>query len=73
MLKTDAVKHYGSEKKLADALMISRQAVNKWGKLVPAHYALEIEVDSLGAVRTRPDLYAVQNKSRQRRMRSIKS
>ncbi len=73
MLKKDAVEHYGSAQRLADAIMISRQAVAKWGRLVPANYALEIEVDTAGAVRTKPELYIKQNKERRLAMRRLKS
>lgn len=35
MTKEEAVKAFGSVRKLADALGISEQAVHQWGDLVP--------------------------------------
>lgn len=35
MNKSAAVKHFGSAKKLADALGITRQAIHAWGPEIP--------------------------------------
>ena len=35
MKKSEAVQHYGSERKISRVLGISHQAVNAWGEIVP--------------------------------------
>ncbi len=58
MRTIDAIKHYKTEYQLAKELDISRQAVSKWGDLVPIARAYEIERISGGAVKVKPRLYA---------------
>ena len=48
MKKSEAVQHYGSERKISQVLGISHQAVNAWGKIVPIKKANKLEIDSGG-------------------------
>jgi DNA-binding transcriptional regulator YdaS (Cro superfamily) len=50
MTKQQAVKHYGSEFRLADALGISRQAVNQW-TVIPLGQQARIELDTGGKLK----------------------
>lgn len=43
MLKSDAIKHYGSGAALARVLGIGKAFVSKWGDEVPQRYAYELE------------------------------
>lgn len=43
MNMTDAVAHFGSKKKLADALGISPSAVTMWGESIPELRQYQIE------------------------------
>lgn len=56
MKTRDAIKHFGSQTKLAQALNITKGAVSQWGENVPAHRALELEKLTGGALRTEPPL-----------------
>jgi hypothetical protein len=51
MTTQDAIKHFGSLKKLADALGIWPQAVYKWGERPPLSKQYELEVKTSGALR----------------------
>ncbi len=51
MKKAEAVKHFGSPSKLADALGITLQAVGQWGDTVPLSRQYQIEVLTAGALR----------------------
>ena len=44
MKKSEAVQHYGSERKISRVLGISHQAVNAWGEVVPIKKAREIQL-----------------------------
>lgn len=46
MKKSEAVQHYGSERKISQVLGISHQAVNAWGKIVPIKKARKIQLDT---------------------------
>lgn len=43
MQKSDAVSHFGSQRKLAEALGIRQASVSGWGELVPLGRAFLIE------------------------------
>ena len=43
MRKEDAVNHFGSAKKLADALGITKGSISQWGEDVPLLRAYELE------------------------------
>ena len=51
MKTEDAVKHYGSIKKLADELGIWPHNISRWGEFVPMARAYEIEVKTNGALK----------------------
>ena len=44
MYTDDAVQHFGGRRQLAEALGISRQAVEQWGKLVARGVAYRLQV-----------------------------
>lgn len=51
MRTADAVKHFGSAVKLAEALGITRQAVSFWGKDVPKLRAYQLQLLTGGVLR----------------------
>jgi hypothetical protein len=57
MKKAEAVAHFGSELKLAAALKISKQAVNKWPDVVPEGTAYKLQVLTGGRLQVDPSLY----------------
>lgn len=66
MLKASAIEHYGSERKVADALGITRSAVNQWGAKIPPLSAMRLDQLTDGALKFDPDDYTgkyVTNKS----------
>lgn len=48
MYTDDAVQHFGGRRQLAEALGISRQAVEQWGKLVARGMAYRLQVMTAG-------------------------
>jgi len=48
MYTADAVKYYGGRRELAEALGITRQAVEQWGKLVALGCAYKLQVITKG-------------------------
>ena len=50
MKTSDAIKHFGSVIKLAEALQITRHAVYLWGDNVPCGRAFQIQVLTNGAL-----------------------
>jgi len=48
MLTNDAVQYYGGRRQLADALGITRQAVEQWGKVVAEGAAYKLQVLTKG-------------------------
>jgi DNA-binding transcriptional regulator YdaS (Cro superfamily) len=48
---SDAIKHFGSIRALADVLTITPQAVYQWGDVVPAGRDFQIEVITNGALK----------------------
>ena len=48
MYTDDAVQHFGGRRQLAQALGISRQAVEQWGKLVARGMAYRLQVMTAG-------------------------
>lgn len=57
MLTNDAVKYFGSKKKLADALGLHRSAISNWPDVVPRGRAFEIESVTDGKLKVDPSLY----------------
>lgn len=50
MKKQDALNHFGSAKKVAEAAKVTRAAVYQWGELVPVVPALRLAEASGGAL-----------------------
>ena len=50
MYTDDAVQHFGGRRQLAQALGISRQAVEQWGKLVVRGMAYRLQVMTKNAL-----------------------
>ena len=57
MYKDTAVDHFGSDVALARALNISRQAVSKWGEIIPEGVAYKLQVLTAGRLVVDPGLY----------------
>ena len=57
MRKEDVIQHFGSEVAVAEALEISRQAVNKWPDTVPEGVAYKLQVMTAGLLRVDPADY----------------
>lgn len=57
MLTRKALEHFGDKYKLADALSISRQAVEQWGEYVPEGTAYKLQVMTAGVLRVDPLAY----------------
>lgn len=53
----DVLQHFGGFAETAEALGISRQAVYKWGKVVPATSAIRIERLTGGQLKIQAHLY----------------
>ena len=63
MLKKDVISHYGTSGHAAQALEISRQAVDKWPAVVPEGSAYKLQVITKGKLRVNPELYKSSNHS----------
>jgi len=57
MKTLDAISHYGSAARLADAMGISRAAVSQWGDTVPASAAALLEKMTGGVLVFDPNVY----------------
>jgi DNA-binding transcriptional regulator YdaS (Cro superfamily) len=57
MTKTDALKHFGSQKKLADALGIKQPSVCNWGAYPP--YVRQVQIQILTGGKLKPELLQV--------------
>lgn len=55
MTTEEAVKFYGSTKRLADALGIWPHVVYRWGKYPPMARQYELEVKSKGELKVEPE------------------
>ena len=60
MRKSDAIVHFGSQQKLADALDIKQGSVSGWGELVPLGRAFIIERITGGKLKVDVSLYKPQ-------------
>lgn len=50
MKKSDVIKHFGTASAAAEALEVTKQAVNGWGPVVPRGIAFETQVITGGAL-----------------------
>jgi len=57
MLTNDAVQYFGGRRQLAEALGISRQAVEQWGKVVAKGAAYQLQVITEGKLVVDPKWY----------------
>lgn len=55
MTRDEAVKHFGSQQRLAQALGIKQASVSLWGEAPPPIRQLQIESVTGGALRAGPD------------------
>ena len=58
MQKSLAIQHFGSVKKLAETLGISRAAVAQWGEIVPPLRAMQLHELTGGQLVYRAETYA---------------
>jgi DNA-binding transcriptional regulator YdaS (Cro superfamily) len=57
MFTDDAVQYYGGRRQLAEALGITRQAVEQWGKIVAEGAAYKLQVITKGKLVADPAKY----------------
>ena len=57
MLTNDAVQYFGGRRQLAEALGITRQAVEQWGKVVAKGAAYQLQVITKGDLVVDPKKY----------------
>lgn len=57
MLKTEAIKFFGTRIKLAKAASVDPSAVSQWGELVPEGRAARLQAASNGVLVYDPDVY----------------
>ena len=58
MTTEDAIKHYGTQTKLADALGIKQGSVSGWGEYPPALRQLQLQQITRGKLKAEPGLLA---------------
>jgi DNA-binding transcriptional regulator YdaS (Cro superfamily) len=58
MLKTDVIAHFGSQAKVARALIITETAVSLWKEIIPEGSAYKIESLTKGALKVDPTMYS---------------
>lgn len=64
MLKSDAIKFYGTRIKVARAAGVDPSAVSQWGELVPEGRAMRLQEASGGALHYDPKVYDEYRKAR---------
>lgn len=58
MKKADVVAYFGgTEQAVADALEVTKQAVNGWGEIVAEGIAYKLQVLTKGALKVDPEIY----------------
>jgi len=57
MKTIDAIEHFGSKRKLAQALDVSTQAIYKWGEIIPALRAYQLQDITDGELEVEPGDY----------------
>jgi hypothetical protein len=74
MHKTEALAHFGTQEKLAQALRITRQAVSQWRELVPLGQAYRLEGITGGRLVVNLRLYERQKAAQiQKRMEQLEA
>jgi DNA-binding transcriptional regulator YdaS (Cro superfamily) len=58
MTTYDAIKHYGTQQKLADALGIAQSTVSEWGAYPPGFRQLQIQHLTRARLRAEPDVFS---------------
>lgn len=59
MTKDAAIKHYGTQDKLAKALGMSQASVSEWGEYPPALRQLQLQQITKGKLKAEPGLLSV--------------
>ena len=54
MNKADAIKHFGTQAKLGEAIGINQGSISAWPDYPPDHRQLQIERITLGALKAEP-------------------
>lgn len=62
MYTDDAVRHFGGRRQVAEALGITRQAVEQWGKIVARGMAYELQVITQNELVVDPSKYKKRRK-----------
>jgi len=57
MLKTQAIKEFGSGYKIAKELGIAQSTISRWGEIVPAQYAIALEALRPGRLKFNKEFY----------------
>jgi transcriptional regulator with XRE-family HTH domain len=56
MTYDEAIAHFGTQVKLAEALRIAQPTVSQWERVVPPRYQFQLEIITDGALRADPEL-----------------
>ncbi len=59
MTTAQALKHYGTQQKLADALDIAQSSVSEWGEFPPKLRQLQLQQITKGRLKAEPGILAV--------------
>ncbi|MFL0806720.1 MAG: Cro/Cl family transcriptional regulator [Oceanobacter sp.] len=57
MLKSDVIKFFGSSKAVWERLGMTSGAVSQWGKLIPEKRAMQLDRETNGKLKYKPELY----------------
>lgn len=57
MTKDQAVRHFGTQAKLAEALRMSQGSISLWGEYPPPLRQVQIETVTGGALKAEPDCF----------------
>jgi len=60
MRKSEAIKHFGSVRELAEKLGVTDVAIYKWDEIIPKGRAYELEKLTKGKLKVDPTLYQKQ-------------
>jgi predicted XRE-type DNA-binding protein len=63
MTTSDAIKHYGTQQRLATALGIRQSSVSEWGEYPPAVRQLQLQQLTKGRLKSEPGLLAVKRRA----------